>query len=275
LSAAAGHVDGSAGPDPGQMLSLALGAGEPAPRMSAQRGRKDPRMSNFRKGLALALLAALPALAARSGRVVETMNSGGYTYVQLETEGGAIWVAGPEAGGIAVGQNLTVEDGMPMRDFLARSLDRSFDLIYFINGFGEGAASTPAVMANDPHAGIPGFHAKQAQKNRPAPGSIDKAGYTVAELFFQPALLKGRTVEVRGVVTKFNGGILGSNWIHLVDGTGEPGKDDLVVTSQQSCKVGDTVLVEGVLGVDKDLGSGYFFPVIVEEARLTVEASAE
>lgn len=234
-------------------------------------------MSFIRTGAALALLAALPVLAAHSGRVVETMDSGGYTYVLLDKGGEQIWLAGPQTPGIAVEQQLTVDDGMPMNNFSSRSLDRTFELIYFINGFG-AAEAAPAGMANDPHAGIPGFKERAVPASnpaKPAAGSVRKAEYSVAELFFQPALLKGRSVEVRGQVVKFNGGILGSNWIHLMDGSGEPGKDDLVVTTQQSCKVGDTILVKGTLGVDKDLGSGYFFPVIVEEARVTVESSGE
>jgi len=226
---------------------------------------------------ALALLAALPLMAARSGRVLETMNSGGYTYVRLQQADGEVWIAGPETAGVAVGQQLTLDDGMTMHGFTARSLDRTFDEIVFVNGYGAAAAAAPAAMPNDPHAGVPGFQGRTAAANpaKPAAGSVAKAEYTVAELFFQPELLKGRTVEVRGVVVKYNGGILGSNWIHLMDGSGEPGADDLVVTSQQACKVGDTVLVRGTLGVDKDLGSGYFFPVIVEDARVTVESSRD
>lgn len=235
-------------------------------------------MSFIRTSALLAMLAALPALAAHDGRVVETMNSGGYTYVLLDQGGEQVWLAGPETGGVAVGQTMSVDDGMAMNNFSSRSLDRTFETIYFVGGFG-AAPAAPAGMANDPHAGVPGYQEKMAamaaNPAKPAAGSVAKAGYSVAELFFQPALLKGRAVEVRGQVVKYNGGILGSNWIHLMDGTGEPGKDDLVVTSQQGCKVGDTVLVKGTLGVDKDLGSGYFFPVIVEDARVVVESSAE
>ncbi len=62
--------------------------------------------------LALALVSS-PALAepsqhaaGLSGKVVETMNSGGYTYVLIATEQGNVWAAGPQVG-VAVGGSVT------------------------------------------------------------------------------------------------------------------------------------------------------------------------
>jgi hypothetical protein len=39
--------------------------------------------------------------------------------------------------------------------------------------------------------------------------------------------------------------------------------------------VGDTVLVTGTLGLNRDFGMGYQYPVIVEDAEVTVEMAAE
>jgi hypothetical protein len=60
------------------------------------------------------------------------------------------------------------------------------------------------------------------------------------------------------------------NWIHLRDGTGSAadGTNDLVVTTKDETKVGDVVLVKGVVHTDKDLGSGYTYKVLIEEATL-------
>jgi hypothetical protein len=66
-------------------------------------------------------------------------------------------------------------------------------------------------------------------------------------------------------------GIMGKNWLHVKDGSGTPGSDDLVVTTQIEAKIGDTVLVNGTLVTDKDFGSGYRYDVIVEDAEVTVE----
>ena len=93
---------------------------------------------------------------------------------------------------------------------------------------------------------------------------------TVAEISAKSADLKGKTVAVRGKVVKFTPAVLGKNWIHLRDGTGSAadGTNDLVVTTKDEAKVGDVVLVKGVVQTDRDLGSGYSYKLLVEEATL-------
>lgn len=219
--------------------------------------------------LPLLLACVLSTQAAYKGTVKETMNSGGYSYVLLETAEGDLWFAGPETT-IKQGATLELPESMPMNNFNARSLDRTFETIYFVNSLDATPAAT--APASDPHANVPGFKsATQTNPMKPEAGSLAKADYTVSELFFQPKLLTGKVVSVRGKVVKYNGGILGSNWIHLMDGTGEAGKDDIVLTTTQECEVGDVILAKGTLGVDKDLGMGYFFPVIIENTEITVE----
>ena len=83
--------------------------------------------------------------------------------------------------------------------------------------------------------------------------------------------LSGKTVSVRGKVVKFSPKIMGKNWVHLKDGTGESGSDDLTITTAASVKVGDTVLVRGVVATDKDFGFGYRYELLVEDASITVE----
>jgi hypothetical protein len=40
------------------------------------------------------------------------------------------------------------------------------------------------------------------------------------------------------------------------------------VTTQEEARKGDVVLVKGVVRTDRDLGSGYFYKVLVEDAKL-------
>jgi hypothetical protein len=70
---------------------------------------------------------------------------------------------------------------------------------------------------------------------------------------------------------KFTPAVMGKNWIHLRDGTGSDadGTNDLTVTTQAEAKVGDVVLVKGIVRTDVDLGSGYAYKVLIEEATLT------
>jgi hypothetical protein len=68
-----------------------------------------------------------------AGKVVETMNSGGYTYVSLENNGKKTWVAIP-ATAVKVGQEVTCQPGMEMKNFTSKTLNRTFESIIFSGG---------------------------------------------------------------------------------------------------------------------------------------------
>ena len=68
-----------------------------------------------------------------SGKVLETMDSGGYTYVQLESDGKTLWAALPVTK-ITVGQQLTLQPGNKMDNFTSKSLNKTFDSIIFSGG---------------------------------------------------------------------------------------------------------------------------------------------
>jgi hypothetical protein len=100
--------------------------------------------------------------------------------------------------------------------------------------------------------------------------STAQNGYTVAELFAKRASLNKQKVTVRGQVVKVNPNIMGRNWLHIQDGTGDPAKNthDLVVTSSDIAEKGAIITIEGTLAADKDFGYGYKYNVIVEDAVL-------
>lgn len=95
--------------------------------------------------------------------------------------------------------------------------------------------------------------------------------YTVSETYEKAEKLDKKTVVVRGKVVKVSKGIMGKNWVHLRDGSGDPGKgtNNLVVTTQDDPHVGDVVTAKGTVYKDKDFGAGYKYRVIVEEATVT------
>ena len=209
-----------------------------------------------------------------NGTVVETMNTGGYTYVQVDTGKEKIWAAAPEFQ-VKVGDLVTVPTGMLMRNHHSKTLNRTFEQIYFVGKISVAGAdqSTPQVPASAKTAGAP--HENIVPD---APSDMDfsgikkpEGGKTVAELYAEKDSLAGKEVTVRGKVVKFSPNIMGTNWIHLQDGTGGEGTNDLTVTTDAKVAVGDTVLVKGVLAADKDFGYGYKYAVIVENSNVTVE----
>jgi hypothetical protein len=199
-----------------------------------------------------------------SGTVLETLDAAGYTYLRLSTPDGEIWAAVNSAK-VEKGSTVTIANVMVMDGFESKTLKRKFERIVFGSLAGPGAA--PAAV--NPHAGLETKPAEAGPISVPRADGAD--GHSVAELFAQRAALSGKQVAVRGKVVKFNPRILGRNWIHLRDGSGSPeGKDnDITVTSQDDCRVGDVVLVRGTVHLDRDFGAGYTYSVILEDAKLS------
>ena len=68
-----------------------------------------------------------------SGKVLDTMNAGTYTYVQIDVKGEKVWVAIPETK-ITKGKVASFQPGMPQKDFTSKTLNRTFPVIYFSGG---------------------------------------------------------------------------------------------------------------------------------------------
>ena len=218
---------------------------------------------------------AQPASAsAVTGPVLETMDAASYTYVRVRGESGELWAAAPQFK-VKVGDQVRVPLEMPMKDFHSTSLNRDFPLIYFVTRITPADAPEPAAAAPaDSAHGAPAAQASAVTTPMAAPAG----GMTIASLWSERKALAGKPVTIHGVVVKYNAGILGVNWIHLQDGTGKAadGSNDVTVTATDDpgIKVGDTVVATGTVVLDKNIGSGYAYPVLVENARLSVSRKA-
>jgi len=201
-------------------------------------------------------------LTAVTGKVAETMDSGSYTYVNVEKNGKKTWVAVPQTK-VKVGQEISFRPGAEMPGFFSKTLNRTFDSIIFSAGVIPPQGAKPADKAAD-----------NKKTNTPAvkPVKVEKASgkdaYTVAELYEKSSGLEKKGIVVKGQVVKFSSNIMGKNWIHIQDGSGDAAKktNDILVTSKDVVSVGDVVTAKGTLYRNKDFGSGYKFSVIVEEA---------
>jgi len=203
-----------------------------------------------------------------TGTVVETMDAASYTYVLVDTGDEQIWAATSKFD-VAVGDRVTVPLESPMANFHSDTLDRDFELIYFVSHIsGDEEAAVAAMLAEHPptSVGAPEVAPEVSE------GEIEPAagGQTVAAVWAEAADRAGTVVTVRGRVVKFNAGILGTNWIHLQDGTGDAadGTHDITVTSQAVVAVGDVVTATGTVAVNQDFGAGYVYPVMVKDATI-------
>lgn len=71
--------------------------------------------------------------AGHKGKVLETMDSGGYTYVLVEENGEKLWVAAMQTP-VKVGDTVEFPDSPPMINFQSKTLKRTFDKIIFAPG---------------------------------------------------------------------------------------------------------------------------------------------
>jgi hypothetical protein len=223
-----------------------------------------------------------------TGTIVETMNAGGYTYMHIESGAEKNWVAIP-ATTVKKGATVNYYEGMVMKNFASKTLNRTFDAVIFSSGLADQQAE--AVQQAPP--GDSFSAAVKAEKSDVSPSpemeesagsagaiapleeiSVEKAtaanGYTVEEIFNKGKELSGKKVQIRGKIIKFSPMIMGKNWIHLQDGTGDPMQNshDLVVTTAETVEVNNIVTIEGVLAAEKDFGAGYKYAVIVEDAAV-------
>jgi hypothetical protein len=199
--------------------------------------------------------------------VLEAIDAGTYTYLRLDENGKVFWAA-INSRPIQIGQSYTYSDATMMLDFESKQLGRTFDTVMFIQHFdaAEGMQAG-AFKKSDPHSHTK--TRKQDQINVVTPGE----GYTIEAVYDQGASLAGQRISVKGEVVKISQNIMKRHWIHIQDGTRSGNNYDLTITSTSPIdfKVGDVVSFSGILRVDKDFGSGYFYKAILEEAGWTAD----
>lgn len=202
---------------------------------------------------------------AATGKVVETMTAGGYTYANLKKNGKTGWVAfSPTT--VKVGQELSFTGCMLMTDFKSKALNRTFPKIMFCSA---PLADADAKLLNKKSTGSNVVVPTSTEKIviKPLKG---KEAHTVADCFAKSSELDKKIVEVKGKVMKVSSRIMGRNWVHIQDGSGSSAmkNNNLVVTMQQTPKVGSVITISGTLYKNKDFGSGYKYNVIVEQATI-------
>ncbi len=222
--------------------------------------------------------AALPMGAAPEGAtliqgaVAEVIQVPNYTYLRLTTGGGETWAAVPTTSAVAVGQAVSVTASTQMSDFTSKSLGRTFASIWFgdLAGVG-GAAPAPAVggampPGHPPMGGAPSAAAGAVAAVKRAEGALS---LRVADVHTERQLLVGRAVRVRGTVTRVTS-VNGKTYAHLSDGSGSAAAkdDDLTVILSAEVKQNEQVTAEGTVALDRDLGIGTVYPVVLDAAQL-------
>jgi hypothetical protein len=187
-----------------------------------------------------------PHAASVKGEVLEVLNVDSYTYLRLKTQEGEKWAAVSKVA-VAKGSQVAIENATVMNNFTSKTLKRTFATIIF------GSLAAPA----------------QPMEKISVPKAVGANAKTVAEIVTNSAALKDKPVLLRGKIVKYNPGIMGRNWLHLQDGSGNDTNNDILVTTHDEARLGDVVTIKGIVHNNKDFGAGYSYKVLIEEAVIS------
>lgn len=191
----------------------------------------------------------------------EVIQTSSYTYVLLEEEDAQYWAAVSKAE-IEEGKTYYYDSFMEMKDFPSKELNKTFESIYFLSDLSSEPIPTAAEMAEQQHTGKVNTGINESISVTPVEGGI-----TIEELFKNKNDYSGQVVTVTGQVTKINTGIMGKNWLHIQDGTKYGENYDLTITTDDIASMGDVVIFQGKIGLNKDFGYGYAYDVLMEDAK--------
>lgn len=192
--------------------------------------------------------------------VNDVIQTASYTYLLVEENGAENWIAIPQKV-VNKGETIYYDGGLEMKNFESKALGRVFETVYFVQSIRYEAVK-PVQEA---------IQEKMNKRTAVSKSDISieqpKGAVSIADIFKNQNDLSNKQINVRGKIVKVNNGILGVNWVHIQDGSNFNGDFDLTVTTDELFTVGDEVTFIGTLGLNKDFGAGYSYPVILEEAK--------
>lgn len=191
------------------------------------------------------------------GVVSEVLSVERYTYLHVTRAAGeAFWAAVPTAD-VAVGDRVALADASRMDDFDSPSLNRRFETVYF--------GTLDLATGGEPAGAAGPAHGQASAKV--AIGAIPATGTTIADVAKRR---EGDHVRLAAQAVKVTPNVLDRNWVHVQDGSGDAsaGTHDLLITTTASVNVGDVVFIEGTVRRNKDLGSGYRYELLIEDAQI-------
>jgi len=195
--------------------------------------------------------------------VEDKIDASQYTYMQVSENENEYWIAVPQMQ-VEEGDILYFSKSMEMKNFQSKTLNRTFESVLFVDDISRNLPNNKPQMPTS----HPKVNATQKVNVTVEPL---KDGKTIEQIYIEKGSLAGKPVRVRGMVTKYNPGIMDMNWIHIQDGTGNENNYDIVVTTKDPAEMGKLIIVEGTVALNKDYGSGYSYDIVIENAKIKME----
>jgi len=202
--------------------------------------------------------------------ISEVIQTTKYTYFLVEENENEVWIAVNKREA-SKGDVIYYSNPLEMKNFVSKELGRTFPVVYFV----QDISDKPFPNENaSPQVGMaqkkPEILKRDDIRIKPL-----KDGITISELYEKKEKYAGKSVKIRGLVTRYNKMVMGKNWIHIQDGTEYSNQFDLAITTMDSVSVGNTITATGIINLNKDFGSGYFYSIIMEEAKIIAIVTSE
>ncbi len=199
--------------------------------------------------------------------VLEVLQVNSYTYLLVKENDIERWLAVPSIN-VEIGEIYFYKGGMEMSDFESKELNKTFDSVLFLGSISKTPGDKEKLSFQ---------HSSTIKLQKTLKPIIEKLiltiepvndGISIAELLKNKKKYENKTVKIKGQVTKFNSQIMSKNWIHLQDGTEFNGNFGIILTTNAEVKLGDIIIMEGKVFLDRDFGYGYFYDLIIENSVL-------
>ena len=180
-------------------------------------------------------------------KVLEILPTVKYLYLRVVELGDEYWIATLKAD-VIEGEYYYITGGLLKTNFESKEHNRIFDKMLLIENI------------------VPENHSQQTtdilESDAIVNNNRSESSIKLSEIINNPQKYVGQRVQIEGTCIKVNENIMGLNWIHINDGTNA--NTDFIATTTETIPLGTYIILKGVVAVDKDLGSGYFYPILLE-----------
>jgi hypothetical protein len=200
--------------------------------------------------------------------VTEVLPTSKYVYLNVTEGDETYWIAARSMD-VKVGEAYYYKGGLLKTNFESKEYNRVFDKVILVSSLVAAAnhGNEEAKMGSlTDNSKTPLNTSKQDIEMHTEKVVHRQGSMKISELVKNPKKYEGQTIQIDGVCTKINAGIMDRNWIHIKDGS----KDDfdLVITSDAFIPEGALFTIKAVVVLNKDFGAGYKYDLILENGTL-------
>lgn len=196
--------------------------------------------------------------------VKEVLPTKKYVYLNVTEDGKQFWIATGKTE-VKVGETYFYRGGLLKTNFESKEYNRVFETVYLVTNLvaEKHGNANGKVNLSDKYTVInQNTSEKVTIETHTDKVVLHKGSIRIVDLVKDQKKYAGKTIQLNGICTKINAGIMNRNWIHLKDGS----KDDfdLVITSDVFVPEGSSLIIKALVTLDKDFGAGYKYDLILE-----------